>query len=91
MHHGQGAGCLCGEETRLHRFEQVGGFHQAATTAHQAHGVAVADEFSRLRGGHEFAAAHGAYRFTSNKAAPFFKALLAITPRWISLVPSKMR
>jgi len=30
-------------------------------------------------------------RSTSNRAAPFFKALRAITPRWISLVPSKIR
>ncbi len=91
VHHRELARGLRGEKARLHGFEQMRGFHQAATAAHQAHGVVVFDEVRRVGSGHEFALCHGVHRFTSNSAAPFFNALLAITPRWISLVPSKMR
>ena len=78
------------QKARLHRLEQTGGFHQATGVAHQAHGAAVIDQVCGLRRAHEFGT-HHVQRFTSNGAAPFFIAILAITPRLISLVPSKMR
>jgi hypothetical protein len=54
VHDGEVAGLLGAQKTFLHRFKQMGGFHQAAATAHEAHGVTVLDELCRLCCGHEF-------------------------------------
>ena len=55
VHHRQVARLLGAQKALLHRFKQVGGLHQAAATAHEAHGVAVFDQLCRLCSGHEFA------------------------------------
>ena len=91
VHRRQRAGAPGGQEAALHGLEQLGGLHQAATAAHQRHGGAVGDQRRRGVGAQE----PGPHRrplppqrARSNSAAPFFSTLRAITPRWISEVPS---
>jgi hypothetical protein len=93
VHHAEIARRAAGQKAGLHGLEQARRLHQAATPAHQptvspsriSHGLGRAHEFG-------FARVHaGPQRCRSNRAAPFFIRLRAITVRWISLVPSKMR
>ena len=80
------------EEALLDRRVQAGRLDQPAAAADQRDGVAVLDQRRGRLGRHELVDRHRRPQITSAKrAAPCFSIERAMTVRWISDVPSKMR